>query len=117
MSGDVRVTVAVAKVLAVFLEDPSAQQYGLELMKATDLPSGTLYPILARLREAGWVEASWEQVDPDVEGRPARRYYVLTPNGVVAARTGVAELYQHLGRATRRGSAGAAATRPKASPA
>jgi hypothetical protein len=50
MAGDVRVTAGVAKVLAAFLEDPAADRYGLDLMKATDMPSGTLYPILARLR-------------------------------------------------------------------
>ena len=99
MAGDVRVTAGVAKVLAAFLEDPAAERYGLDLMKATDMPSGTLYPILARLRAAGWVAAEWEQPDTDAS-RPARRYYRLTPDGVVAARKGVAELYQKLGIAT-----------------
>jgi DNA-binding PadR family transcriptional regulator len=41
------------------------------------MPSGTLYPILARLRAAGWVHADWEQPEPDAS-RPARRYYRLT---------------------------------------
>jgi len=95
MPGDVRVTAGVAKVLAAFLEDPAADRYGLDLMKATDMPSGTLYPILARLRAAGWVQADWEQTDPEAS-RPARRYYRLTPEGAVAARHGVAELYQKL---------------------
>jgi len=99
MAGDVRVTAGVAKVLAAFLEDPAADRYGLDLMKTTDMASGTLYPILARLRMAGWVEAKWEQPDPDTS-RPARRYYRLTAQGVVAARNGVAELYQKLGIAT-----------------
>ena len=99
MAGDVRVTAGVAKVLAAFLEDPAADRYGLDLMKATDMPSGTLYPILARLRAAGWVQADWEQPESETS-RPARRYYRLTPEGVVAARNGVAELYQKLGIAT-----------------
>jgi len=107
MANDVRVTAGVAKVLAAFLEDPAADRYGLDLMKVTDMPSGTLYPILARLREAGWVRAEWEQPDPDTS-RPARRYYRLTPEGVVAARTGVAELYQKLGIAAGGRKAGAA---------
>ena len=96
MAGDVRMTAGVAKVLAAFLEDPAADRYGLDLMKTTDMPSGTLYPILARLRDAGWVRAEWEQPDPDAS-RPARRYYRLTPEGVVAARDGVAELSRKLG--------------------
>jgi DNA-binding PadR family transcriptional regulator len=98
--GDVRVTAGVAKVLAAFLEDPTSDRYGLDLMKTTGMPSGTLYPILARLRKAGWVRAEWEAPDPDAS-RPARRYYRLTPHGVTAARQGVAQLYQQLGRATR----------------
>jgi DNA-binding PadR family transcriptional regulator len=105
---EVRVTAGVAKVLAAFLEDPTADRYGLQLMKATDMPSGTLYPILTRLREAGWVESQWEEFDPSA-ARPPRRYYRLTPAGVVAARTGLAELYHRLGRVLR--------TNPKPRPA
>lgn len=98
-TGDVRVTAGVARVLAALLEDPASDRYGLDLMKATGMPSGTLYPILARLRKAGWVGAEWETPDPDA-ARPARRYYRLTPDGVAAARQGVADLYGQLGRAT-----------------
>jgi len=98
MPPDVRVTVAVAKVLAAFLDDPSADRYGLDLMRATDQPSGTLYPILTRLQRAGWIAAEWEQLDPAVAGRPPRRYYRLTPDGTVAARAEVAALYDQLSR-------------------
>nr|WP_173068858.1 PadR family transcriptional regulator [Phytohabitans houttuyneae] len=94
-----RVTAAVATVLAVFLEDPDADRYGLELMRATGQPSGTLYPILARLQEAGWVAAHWEGVDTTEVGRPARRYYRLTPDGAVAARDAVADLSARLAKA------------------
>lgn len=93
----VRITAAVAEVLAVLLADPSAQRYGLELMRATGQPSGTLYPILLRLQEAGWVRADWEAVDPVVQGRPARRYYRLTAEGLGAARTELAALRERLG--------------------
>ncbi len=80
----------------MLLEDPPVERYGLELMRATGQPSGTLYPILARLQEAGWVRAGWEDVDPSVEGRPARRYYSLTAEGAAAARTELAALYAKL---------------------
>ncbi|MFI5844645.1 PadR family transcriptional regulator [Catenuloplanes sp. NPDC051500] len=94
----VRVTAAVSKVLAALLEDPDADRYGLDLMRASGHPSGTLYPILLRLQEAGWVEAHWEEIDPVAAGRPARRYYRLTPDGTVAARTEIAALQQQLSR-------------------
>ena len=45
----------MAKVLAAFLEEPGDDRYGLDLMRVTGLPSGTLYPILVRLERAGCV--------------------------------------------------------------
>ena len=73
MATPLRVTAAVSKVLAAFLEDPAVDRYGLDLMRASGHPSGTLYPILLRLQNAGWVEAYWEEIDPVRAGRPARR--------------------------------------------
>lgn len=93
-------TTSVLKVAAALLADVPAERYGLQLMQATGLPSGTLYPILARLERAGWVESRWEEVDPAAEGRPSRRYYRLTPAGVTEARTEVATMHQQLARAT-----------------
>ncbi|MFC6022814.1 PadR family transcriptional regulator [Plantactinospora solaniradicis] len=99
MGSEVRVTTAVARVLAAFLEDPATDRYGLDLIASTGLASGTLYPILVRLQRAGWIDSAWEDVDPVAAGRPARRYYRLTPDGLVRARTELAALYDQLGRA------------------
>jgi DNA-binding PadR family transcriptional regulator len=85
-------TVAMAKVLAALLEEPEGRRYGLDLMTATGLPSGTMYPILRRLQEAGWVAAEWELIDPVAAGRPARRYYRLTEDGMQRARATLVEL-------------------------
>jgi PadR family transcriptional regulator, regulatory protein PadR len=98
MPNPLRVTAAVSKVLAAFLEDPEADRYGLELMRASGHPSGTLYPILLRLQNAGWVVAYWEDIDPVAAGRPARRYYRLTPDGRASARTEIAALQAQLNR-------------------
>lgn len=54
-------------------------QYGYALMKQTGLKSGTLYPILMRLTDRGWLTASWEE-SPN-PGRPPRQCYQLTPRG------------------------------------
>jgi PadR family transcriptional regulator PadR len=81
----VTLTVPVAKVLAALLREPGSDRYGLDLMNATGLPSGTLYPILVRLTRAGWVDRHWEEVDPVAAARPARRYYRLTPDGAARA--------------------------------
>jgi DNA-binding PadR family transcriptional regulator len=56
--------------------------HGFDVMDATGLPSGTVYPILRRLEKEGIVRARWE--DPDIardEQRPPRRYYELTGDG------------------------------------
>jgi PadR family transcriptional regulator PadR len=114
MPNEIRVTAAVAKVLAAFLEDPAVDRYGLDLMRATNQTSGTLYPILTRLIEAGWAAAQWEtDHDPALEGRPARRYYRLTAQGVTGARDAVAALYQQLSRAATSTKASTATTKPR----
>lgn len=109
-----RMTVAMAKVLAALLEDPDGFRYGLDLMAATGLPSGTMYPILRRLQDAGWVTAEWEQVDPVAAGRPARRYYRLTPDGAQRAHAALAELREatNLHRSTPDGAPGRRRARP-----
>ncbi len=91
-----RVTAGVVQVLAVLFEDPRIGWYGLDLMRATGQSSGRLYPILSRLLEAGWVRADWEDVDPAVSGRLARRCYRLTSDGAVVARAELAALHERL---------------------
>lgn len=82
---DVEVTPRVAGVLQAFLADPLQPQFGFGLMEQLRISSGTLYPILAKLKKVGWLDVQTEEIDPSVEGRPARRYYLLTAQGEVAA--------------------------------
>jgi PadR family transcriptional regulator, regulatory protein PadR len=51
--------------------------WGLSICRISGLSTGRLYPVLARLEAAGWIEGRWE------EGtcRPRRRFYSLTPRG------------------------------------
>lgn len=81
---DVRMTIAVARVLREFLADVGEPRYGYELMQSTEFPSGKLYPILARLQHAGWLCRERESVDPAHVGRPARYLYRITPEGIEA---------------------------------
>jgi len=87
-----RMTLAVARVLSVLLDDVSQTRYGYDLMRETGYPSGTLYPILARLQRAGWLLKTTEQVEPSQAGRPARSMYMLTGDGIEAARHELAVL-------------------------
>lgn len=81
-----RLTGPLLKVLGELLEDPSAEAYGLELMRSTGLKSGTLYPLLDRMVSEGWLTGRWEEVDPAEAARPRRRFYRLTGAGVHEAR-------------------------------
>jgi PadR family transcriptional regulator, regulatory protein PadR len=81
MSG-LRMTVSVQAVLGALLQQPDTELYGLEIVKASGLEPGTIYPILQRLRGAGWVKDRWEDPEPArTDGRPPRRYYRLTVEG------------------------------------
>lgn len=71
-------------VLSALLAEPGAWRHGLSLSKQTGLKSGTLYPLLIRLSDHGFLEAQW--VGPERPGRPARHVYRLTPSGVALAR-------------------------------
>ncbi|WP_308442653.1 PadR family transcriptional regulator [Rugosimonospora africana] len=90
------------QVLEVFLADPTVERYGLDVMRATGCPSGTIYPILIRLQGIGWLQTHWEDIDPVQAGRPARRWYRLTPHGAQSARAELAAYRQR--RTPRRGA-------------
>lgn len=56
--------------------------HGFDIMDATSLPSGTVYPILRRLDREGLLRSAWEkQATAQREQRPPRRYYDITPTG------------------------------------
>ena len=63
---------------------PQQWRHGYEMMKETGLRSGTLYPLLMRMTDKGFVEAEWRE--PAQTGRPARHAYRLTPAGLALAR-------------------------------
>lgn len=64
--------------------DSERWAYGLEISRETRLKSGTLYPILNRLAERGWLEGRW--VEAEQAGRPPRHAYRLTATGRAALR-------------------------------
>ncbi|MCH1570204.1 MAG: PadR family transcriptional regulator [Longimicrobiales bacterium] len=67
---------------AVLLAIRSGHRYGFDIMDATGLPDGTVYPILRRLERRGVLAGQWEDEErARAEQRPQRRYYALTPVG------------------------------------
>jgi DNA-binding PadR family transcriptional regulator len=76
------VTYDAMRVLRQFLiranDDPLC---GAEITRDLDIPSGTIYPMLRRLCEAGWIE--WVESLP-APNAPTSHFYRLTENGRVA---------------------------------
>lgn len=85
-----KMTTTTQLVLRTLLAEPTVEQFGRQIGEQAGLASGTVHPILARLESVGWLESRWEDIDPSVEGRPARRYYRLSADGVSAARAALA---------------------------
>lgn len=57
-------------------------EYGFDLMEATGLPSGTVYPALRRLEKDSLILGTWEEKQSAFsQDRPRRRYYRLTRQG------------------------------------
>src|SRR5436190_24014936 len=85
MGSDLRMTIPTQLVLDALLDQSERERYGLEIGELASLRSGTVHPILARLEKVGWLTSRWEEIDPQTEGRPPRRYYRLTVEGALAA--------------------------------
>ncbi len=92
-----RVTAATLDVLEALL-GPDDQLYGLKIAQNAGRKTGSVYPILARLEEAGWVTSCWELDEPSARG-PRRRFYRLSPDGLGGAR---ALLTHHRGTVRQR---------------
>ncbi|HSG49410.1 MAG TPA: helix-turn-helix transcriptional regulator [Longimicrobiales bacterium] len=81
----IRLTQATALVLRAMT---AGHRYGFEIMEASGLPSGTVYPVLRRLEEWGHVTSHWEEeAEARTQGRPRRRLYALTRAGMALAGT------------------------------
>jgi len=99
MAHTIRLSSQTRILLCALLERASQWRYGYDLSRETDLKAGTLYPILMRLSDAGWLETRWEE--SSAPGRPPRHMYRLTQDGRSGARA-----------ATKDASVRARSTRP-----
>jgi PadR family transcriptional regulator PadR len=87
MAGPIRVTSPLLDVLEVFLQalNDRDELHGWAIMKATKRSGPTVYGVLDRLEDAGWISGRWEDENPE-PGKPRRRFYSITPTGVTGAR-------------------------------
>ena len=71
-------------ILGALLAGPQRGLTGLDICRATELGSGTVYPCLRRLERQEVIAAEWEElmtINPET-GQPLRvRRYRLTPFG------------------------------------
>lgn len=66
-------------VVELLLADPERWSHGYDLSKEAGIASGTLYPMLLRLADRGYLESKWEEAP--IPGRPPRHLYRLTDSG------------------------------------
>ncbi len=79
----IRLTHATALILQALATN---RRHGFQIMDATGLPSGTVYPVLRRLERECAVESEWEDDELASEaGRRPRRVYRLTESGQLLA--------------------------------
>jgi PadR family transcriptional regulator, regulatory protein PadR len=100
-----RITPATIDVLSV-LDEATGPTWGLAVIKSSGRPAGSVYPILDRLEQTGWVTSKWED-DPTRSG-PRRRFYELTEAGSTAARQAIVAFRSRAVRATGAPATGAA---------
>jgi len=81
-------TKQTVRLIEAFLERPTEEIHGFDLIGTTKIKSGTLYPLLIRLENLGWLESHWEESD---RPGPRRRLYRLSAEGEPAARRLLAE--------------------------
>ena len=88
-----RMTVSTALILSAAA---GGARHGFDIMDATGLASGTVYPALRRLETDGFVRSRWEPASAALAaGRPRRRIYQITGDGLAllpAAREKLASL-------------------------
>ena len=71
-------------------------RFGFDIMDATGLTSGTVYPALDKLESLGYLESCWEDArTARRDKRPPRRYFDLTAAGATAL-SGALERYKNL---------------------
>ena len=85
MTRERRSSAQTLSILEALLAQPRAWRHGYDLSLQTELKSGTLYPVLMRLSDRGFLDFKWEE--SELPGRPPRRMYRLTAEGIAHARS------------------------------
>ena len=65
----------------ILLAIANGRRYGFEIMEATGLPSGTIYPALRRLEKAKLIRSDWESTAASESYGPPSKYFRVTEEG------------------------------------
>jgi DNA-binding PadR family transcriptional regulator len=84
MPAPTRITKPLVAVLTELLAADDRELHGWVIKERTGKPSSTVYRILERLTELGWLTTRWAASPKP--NRPSRCYYRLTPLGETRAR-------------------------------
>ncbi|GIE28937.1 hypothetical protein Ait01nite_019820 [Actinoplanes italicus] len=96
-----RITAPFLDVVQAFLDAGDDELHGWAIISTTGRAGPTVYKILERLTDMGWVTARWDD-RPAEPNKPRRRYYRLTGEAVPSARALIAERRTPQTRATLR---------------
>ena len=75
-----RRTYTAVTIARVLLAEPDKLHWGAGIIATTRINPGSVYPILKRMEEAGWVTSELEDMS-EVHSRPPRRFHRLTEKG------------------------------------
>lgn len=86
MDGLQRVTEPLLDVLQALVDAARRDEelHGWAIIKSTGRHGPTVYGVLDRLEDADWITGAFEERNPE-PGRPPRRFYRLSPDGVARA--------------------------------
>ena len=80
------------KILLCFCETKNRSLAGADVLRETGISTGTLYPLLHKLKNQGLLKSEKETGDPRELGRPLRTFYSITSDGVRAVERELSEL-------------------------
>jgi DNA-binding PadR family transcriptional regulator len=68
--------------------------HGFDVIDASGLPGGTVYPALTRMERDGLLVSAWEPVEEArAARRPPRRYYRITSHGLKVLNDSLARVH------------------------
>lgn len=79
-----RRTQTMLTVAQTKLDHGTGRFWAYDLCKRSGIKPGSIYPMMSKFLNEGWLIDGWEPAASGTPGRPPRRYYTLTDEGVRA---------------------------------